>query len=114
MSDDKPDLLTAEGVEEIFATDDRATVDVYIPEWKKTVRLRQLTAAESVKMAEVPVNDGLLHIVSMSIVDASGNRLFKDHDRLRGRSAAALSRIQDEALKLNGLTGKVATAVKNG
>jgi len=114
VSDDKapqPELLTAEAGEELLAGDDRSTVDVYIPEWKKTVRLRQLSGAESVGLSELPTKEGLFHIAAMSIIDAKGERIFKDPDRLKVKSAAALSRIQDAALKLNGL---VQTISKNG
>lgn len=118
MSDDKPakpapDLLSADGVEDLLAADDRTTVDLYVPEWKKTIRLRQLTGAEATAMSDVPNKEGMLHIVAMSIVDANGNRLFKDPERLRAKSAAALSRIQDAALQLN-FPGKGVATAKNG
>lgn len=109
-----PDYLEAGDVDELLAQDDRRTIDVYVPEWKKTVRIRQLSAAESIIITELPKNEGLTTIVSLSCVGANGGRLFKDSDALKGKSAAALSRIQDAALKLNGFTTNAVAAAKNG
>lgn len=110
----EPELLSADSVEDLLVADDRTTVDVYVPEWKKTVRLRQLTGAESIAITEVK-GTGLFEIVSMSAVDANGSKLFKDPERLKGKSAGALKRIQDAALLLNGFTsnGNAAAAAKN-
>lgn len=102
-------LLTADEAEAILTMDDLATVEVYVPEWRKKVRLRQLTAAESMTIASA--KDGLLQIVAMSVVDAQGKRIFSDPERLRAKSAGALGLIQNEALKLNGFTPNVAAAV---
>jgi hypothetical protein len=111
-------LLSADDVDALFSGDDRTTVDLYIPEWKKTVRLRQLCAADLQAIQDIPKGEGMSLMVALSVVDASGNRLFKDHSRLNARSVAVLSRIQDAALKLNGLTGAAAAAqaaaAKNG
>lgn len=107
------ELLGADNVEELLTVDDRVTVDVYIPEWRKTVRLRQWTAAEGILITEAPKTDGLVTIVALSVVDANGNRLFKDVDRLKGKSAAALKRIQDAAMKLNGFSSDAVPAAKN-
>jgi hypothetical protein len=112
MSDDSTKAIaTADDVEALFAIDDLATIDVYVPEWKKTFRLRQLTAADSLILADAPRRDSMLLIVAMSVVDASGSRLFKDHERLRGRSAGALNLLQTEALKLNGFSVNMVAAV---
>lgn len=114
MSDTKQaELLGAEGVEELLAGDDRTTVDVYVPEWKKTVRLRQLTAAEMLAISEAPKNDGMFLLISMSAIDAQGNRLFKDVDRLRGKTAAALAVLQTAGLKLNGMSTNAVATAKN-
>lgn len=102
-------LLTADDAEAILTMDDLATAEVYVPEWKKTVRLRQVTGAESIELATAKT-DGMLRIVAMSVVDAHGNRIFKDHERLRGKSAGALGLIQNEALKLNGFSATVQAA----
>ena len=105
------DLLTAEDVDEFFKGDDRTTVDYYVPEWKKTLRLRQLSAAELGQFRQVPNGEGMALMVALSVVDAKGERVFKDHTRLQSRNAGVLDRIQDEALKLNGLLGKAAAAM---
>jgi len=123
MSDDKPTkpeaaFLSADDVEDLFSADDRTTVDLYIPEWKKNIRLRQLSAAELHEFQDVPKKDSMALMVALSVVDANGNRVFKDHQKLNTRSVAVLDRIQDAALKLNGLLGKAAAAMaaaaKNG
>jgi hypothetical protein len=106
-------ILSADDVEALLTGDDRITIEVYVPEWRKAVRLRQLTAAEGISIAEAPKHDGILTVVALSVVDANGNRLFKDIDRLRGRSAAALARIQTAALKLNGFDTNAVSAAKN-
>lgn len=113
MSDDTAkQLLTADDVEALLVADDLTTVDVYVPEWKKTCRVRQLTAAQSLELADASRRESMLLIVAMSVVDVEGKRLFKDHERLRGRSAGALNLLQTAALKLNGFsTDAVAAAV---
>jgi hypothetical protein len=107
MSDEKAkeevQLLSADDVEGLLAGDDLATADVYVPEWKRTVRLRQMTAAEAVQLGEAPRADSLPLICALSIVDEHGKKIIKDHKKLVGKSAAALSRIQEAALKLNAL-----------
>jgi hypothetical protein len=116
----EPELLTADDAEAILTTDDRATAELYVPEWKKRVTRRQLTGAESIDLAGDNKN-GMLRIVAASVVDpASGQRIFKDWERLRGKSAGALQAIQEAALKLNGFStnaavaAAVAAAAKNG
>lgn len=115
MSEPKQtELLTADGVEELLVADDRATIDVYVPEWKKRIRLRQMTAAELFKISEVDKKDGMFIAVAMCAVDANGNLLFKDPERLRGKSANAMSLLQSEVMKLNGLSVNAAAFAKNG
>lgn len=108
------ELLTADGVEELLVADDRATLDIYVPEWKKTIRLRQMTAAEIFVISEADKKDGMFLAVSMCAIDANGNLLFKDPNRLRGKSANALSLLQNAVMKLNGLSVDAAAIAKNG
>jgi hypothetical protein len=110
---EKKDLLTADEVEGILGCDDRQTVDLYVPEWKRTVRIRQLSAADSLLVAESPKLESMLLIVALSVVDESGARLFKDHERLKAKSAGALNLIQNAALRLNGFSADAAAAAKN-
>jgi hypothetical protein len=115
MSDLKQtELLTADGVEELLVADDRATIDVYVPEWKKTIRLRQMTAAEIFIISETDKKDAMFVAVAMCAVDGNGNLLFKDPNRLRGKSANAMSLLQNEVMKLNGLSINAAAIAKNG
>lgn len=107
------ELLSAADVEALLGGDDRATKVVYVPEWKRRVTLRQLTAAESIELSERSTkgNEGMLILVSMSVVDTDGRQLFPDWTRLRGRSAGAISLLQGEALKLNGFATNPALAL---
>lgn len=114
MDDSKDSgLLGSDDVEELLAADDRATVDVYVPAWKKTLRMRQLTAAEMLIISEAPKADGMFLLISMSVIDASGNRLFKDADRLKGKTAAALAVLQTAGLKLNAMSANAVATAKN-
>jgi hypothetical protein len=110
-----PQLLDTAGVEELLDGDDRATVDVYVSEWKRTIRLRQLTAAEMLTISEAPKAEGMFLLISMSAIDpSSGVRLFKDADRLKSKAAAALNTLQIEGMKLNGMSVPGAAFIKNG
>lgn len=99
----------------ILAT--RATLrseDVEVPEWGGTVRVREMTGAErdaweqSLVGAKGKVNieNVRARLVSRTVVDEAGVRLFSDTDAeaLGQTSAAALERVARVAQKLNKLT----------
>jgi hypothetical protein len=108
-------LLTKE---QILGADDRRTEDVEVPEWGGTVRVRALSGRErdAYEAGIVQVRgDGSRNVtlenirsrlVSLTVVDESGERIFSDGDvkALGEKSAAALERVFDVARKLSGLS----------
>ncbi len=107
-------LLTRD---QILAAEDlkRETIDV--PEWGGDVIVRSLTGAErdafedSVvrqrgKTRELNLRNARARLVSLSLIDESGTRLFSDGDveALGRKSAAALDRVFAAAQRLSGLT----------
>lgn len=115
MSDEEQELTA----EEILSCEDRPTEEVSVPEWgKRKVRIRALSAAQVIKLSDLPSkNDALVFIVAASVVNKAGEPLFKaeDIERLKEKSVAALGRIQDAALKLNNMVpdARGATPAKN-
>lgn len=124
--------------DEILQADDSQYRDVDVPEWNGTVRVRALTgkerdAYEASCMQERPAMDAqgkrirgqmemhrsLLNIraklVVRALVDADGNRLFKDQDAqaLGEKSGAVLDRLFDVAAELSGLTEEDVEALEN-
>lgn len=103
--------------EQIIGSDDRKTQDVAVPEWGGTVRVRALSGRERdayeagiVTLAgdgskRVSLENIRARLVSLSVVDDAGNRIFTDEDivALGGKSASALERVFDVARKLSGL-----------
>lgn len=104
--------------DEILGASDRATVDVEVPEWAGTVRVRALSGAERdayesgiVQLSasgakSINLKNLRGRLISLSCVDDDGRRVFSDEDAiaLGDKSAAALERIFDVARKLSGLT----------
>lgn len=107
----------------ILAAEDRPIVDVDVPEWGGEVALRAMSAAAAIDFLEetqtgnAKKTDGMVKIIQQCAVDESGRALFtvEDLEKLREKSLPVLLRLQDAALKLNGLTlvGSEAPA-KNG
>lgn len=108
-------LLTKDA---ILGADDRATVDVEVPEWGGTVRVRALSGTErdayEVALAGVrPDGTRRLNLVNvrarliaMACVDEAGERLFTDKDveALGAKSGVAMQRVFEAAQALSGLT----------
>jgi hypothetical protein len=104
--------------EQILGADDRRTEDVAVPEWGGTVRVRALSGAErdAYEASIVTVRpDGSSRVslknlrgrlVSLSVVDEEGNRVFSEEDAvaLGEKSASALERVFDVARRLSGLS----------
>lgn len=102
--------------EAILAAEDLRSVDVDVPEWGGTIRVRMLTGAEMDQfMATVQqhqVNGKIdpktlrARLVILTAVDEDGARLFTDDDldALQGKSHAAIARVFGEAQHLNGLS----------
>ena len=97
--------------ERILAADDRPIEGVFVPEWGETVFVRTLTAGERERWEEEARPDGSArsrHQVRASLVvlaacDEDGRPIFTPADlpALCGKSARAMMRVFDRALKLN-------------
>jgi hypothetical protein len=107
-------LLTRE---QILAADDLKRETIAVPEWGGDVIVKSLTGVErdafedSVvkqrgKSRELNLRNARARLVSLSLIDEAGNRLFTDADveLLGKKSAAALDRVFSAAQRLSGLT----------
>lgn len=104
--------------DQILGADDLRAVEVEVPEWGGTVRVRALTGAErdayEVALAGVRPDGSRranlvnvrARLVAMTCVDEAGVRLFTDADAeaLGAKSAPAMERVFDVASRLSGLT----------
>lgn len=98
----------------ILTADDFTFEDVEVPEWGGTVRLRTLAGSERDKFEASVYGDGKkaklddfrARLSAMVMVDENGDRLFSDSEvkQLAKKSAAALSRVFDAALRMNGIS----------
>lgn len=106
-------LLTRE---QILAAQDIRYDTVQVPEWGGEVRLRSMTGADRDEYEQwlianrgpddrANIRNLRARLVSLSIVDEAGQRLFSDADieALGGRSSAALDRVAEAASRLNAL-----------
>lgn len=122
--------------EEILGIDDIVIESVYVPQWKKSVFIRSLSAADRGYLEEqiyqidmsgqsVGANIKMSRMTSLlaflSICDETGKRLFEKEsqiDKLAGKSAAALNIIAEKAQELAGMSAmevkKLTGALKNG
>jgi len=106
--------------DDILGADDIKTIEVPVPEWGGVVLVRGLTGVErdhyeeslirwrakNRQVAAVPaLANARAKLVSLSVVNQDGERLFSDRDvaALGEKSAAALERVFDVAGKLSGL-----------
>lgn len=104
--------------EAILGADDLAYEDVEVPEWGGTVRVRELPGTERDKFEAGFVGkdgkgvraeglEGLrARLAAASIVDADGKPLFRsaaEVKRLGEKSATALQRVCDVAMRLSGI-----------
>ncbi|HMA26085.1 MAG: hypothetical protein ACM33U_09085 [Solirubrobacterales bacterium] len=107
-------LLTRD---QILIERERATVDVDVPEWGGTVRVREMSGKErdhweaSVvqvvgRQQRLRLENLRARLVAMTAVDEMGNLLFseKDVQALGQQSAAALERVFDASRKLSRLS----------
>ncbi len=105
------------GRDAILAVSDLPSVDVEVPEWGGSVRVRMLTGGErdafevstltrKGKTFETNLVNMRARLVALTAVDENGARLFSEDDvtALAAKSAAALNRVFMAAQKLNGLT----------
>lgn len=103
--------------DQILEVQDLQYEDVAVPEWGGTVRVRGLTGTErdafeaSVvqqqgKKTSYNLTNLRARLVSLSVVDEAGKRLFSDRDvqALGRKSAAALARVYEVASRLSGIS----------
>ncbi len=101
----------------ILSSNDLTFEEVDVPEWGGMVRVRTLTGEERDALessmverhgrkVDVNLSNLRARLVSLSCVDANGDRLFSDLDieALGQKSAAALERVFAVARKLSGLS----------
>ena len=113
------------GRDQILAAQDLPTVDVEVPEWGGTVRVRMMTGGErdafeagTITRHGRKIEQNLVNIrarlVALCVVDEKGQRLFSEADAaaLGQKSAAALNRVFNAAQQLNALTEEAAGAAE--
>jgi hypothetical protein len=112
---DAKSLLSAA---DILGAEDLVPVEVDVPEWGGTIRIRPLSAAEALTFIESlkkRQEEGAMRILIASAIDAAGKQLFTEADvhRLKAKSLRALMRVQNAAMQLNGLSEAAAATAKN-
>lgn len=100
--------------EQILSAQDHTTVDVEVPEWGGTITVRTLSGTERdrVEANFLRFSKGdkgtvmRAHLCAQCIVGDDGQRMFTDADiaKLGAKSASALQRVFDAAMKLNAFT----------
>lgn len=104
----------------ILTASDIQTEEVAVPEWGGTVRVRGMTGAQRDAYEDASLSmpdkkkqtrafiykDARARLVAWSVVDENGKRVFSDADipRLSEKSAAALQRIFNVAMRLSGIS----------
>jgi len=107
-------LLTRDA---ILAAPDMLTEEVPVPEWGGTVLVRGLTGTErdafeeemitgKGKNRDVNLANFRARLIVKSVVDKGGKRLFTQADMvaLGGKSAAAIQRVFQVAMRLSGMS----------
>lgn len=99
--------------------------DVAVPEWGGTVRIREMSAGDRQRFTMLDAARVKAHengeqtmgveatIVSLSLVDASGARLFTDEEivELERKSSHALKRVYAVAMEISAIDRKAAEEV---
>lgn len=126
-----PELPLATSADQILGADDIVTEVHDVPEWGFRVTIKALTGTERDKyqagfysfgpndkggMRVVSVNNGntMARLVGLSIVGPDKKRLFTDSQvvALGDKSAVALERLNDVAMRLSGLEAQTVEALK--
>ena len=132
MSTKIAELPLATSKDQILNVPDRATEDVPVPEWGFRVTVKALSGTDRDKYQAdfwqlVPDKAGMrvtgfnrqnqmARLVALSIVNADGRPMFTDADviALGQKSAVALERVSDVAMRLSGLQAATVEALKDG
>lgn len=119
--------------DDILGAQDRPTEVVDVPEWGGTVTVRALSGAERdkyqsgfqtwrqndkgiLRVVAIDNTNAMARLVALSVVDAEGKRMFSDGEvtALGERSAKALERVSDVAMRLSGLELQSLEVAKEG
>jgi hypothetical protein len=109
---DKKNFLTKR---EILGIQDKKIEEVFVPQWGGIVRLRSLSSEEVGQIfAFIKSRDGgfpidfKARLLSYSICDESGNRVFTDDDiqAINNKDSAAIDLIFEVAQRLSGVGKK--------
>lgn len=103
--------------EDILAADDIQVEEIVVPEWGGKVRVRGLSGTErdafeatildnKCNVTKKNIENLRAKLVSLSVVDEAGNRLFSDNDivALGAKSARPVQRVFNIAQKLSGIS----------
>lgn len=112
-------FFSADGLlsrDQILGAKDLITEDVDVPEWGGMVRVKGLSGAERDRFEASIIGENTKNkrrnlanlrarMVSLTVVDAEGKTLFRPNDveALGAKSAAALDRVFDVAMRLAGM-----------
>ena len=107
--------------EQILQSDDLPRETVQVPEWGGEVQVRTMTGTDrdafeaSLIGKEGRLENVRARLVSLTLCDESGSRLFSDGDitALGGKSAKALDRVFAVSQRLNGIGTDQVDAAKN-
>ena len=109
-------LLTKEA---ILAAKDLRCVDVDVPEWGGSVRLRPMNGADRERLqgyAKNDLNKFAVRLLSECVVSEDGQKVFthEDIDSLLSKNGAVIDRLALKCMELNGLAAdSVEKAEKN-
>ncbi|SIO60133.1 hypothetical protein SAMN05444166_6279 [Singulisphaera sp. GP187] len=104
--------------ESILAADDLPREEVSIPEWNGTVFVQTMTGTERDRLEAAynkePGKDFRARMAVATVCDETGKRLFSEKDilPLGTKSAAALDRILEVAMRLSAFTKKDVDALE--
>lgn len=102
--------------DDILKAQDLVTEDVDVPEWGGAVRVKALSGAERDRFEASIIGENTkskrrnlanlrARLVALAVVDEEGENIFRfsDVEALGKKSAAALDRIFDAAMRLSGM-----------
>lgn len=110
--------MTLLNADAILSAEDKTYEDVPVPEWGGTVRVAGMSGADrnayqasmvvlgpNGSVQRLAMADQLAKLLSRSLVDETGARLFTDAQMkaLSAKSGAVLDRLGDVAMRLSGL-----------
>jgi len=111
---------------EILQVQDIRALDVEVPEWGGCVRINVMNGTERERFEmwaqskvgpdgkSADVSDVRATLLSLVLVDDKGERMFEASDvkAISGKNGAVLSRLADQAMRVNGLTKESAEEMR--